>query len=56
MTNRQWLETLTDDKLLNNIYIYCVVMHDAGCPEVLPCRECQREWLNAEHKEDNNDK
>ena len=55
MTNRQWLETLTDDELLNNIYIYCVVMHDGGCPKVLSCRECQREWLNAEHKEDNND-
>lgn len=30
--------------------------HDRGCPEVLPCRECQREWLNAEHKEVENDK
>lgn len=56
MTNREWLKTLTDDELLNNIYICCIVMHDGGCPEVLPCRECQREWLNAEHKEVENDK
>lgn len=52
MTNRQWLETLTDDELLNNIRICCVVMHDGRCPEVLTCRECRIMWLNAEHKED----
>lgn len=56
MTNRQWLETCTDDELLNNIYICCVVMHDRGCPKVLSCRECQREWLNQQHKEVENDK
>lgn len=55
MTNKQWLETLTDEELLENIHILCGVMHDGRCPEVLTCSECRIMWLNAEHKEDNND-
>lgn len=55
MTNREWLKSLNNEEWLENVYIKCVVMHDERCPEVLTCRECRLNWLNAEHKEDNND-
>lgn len=51
MTNRQWLETLTDEKLLEKIHTLCSVMHDGRCPEEVTCKACQLNWLNAEHKE-----
>lgn len=56
MTNRQWLETLTNEELLKIIYIRCVAMNGGECPERLSCKECQIKWLNAEYKENNNDK
>lgn len=55
MTNRQWLETLTNEELLENIHILCSVMHDGRCPEEATCEACRLKWLNAEHKEDSND-
>lgn len=50
MTKRQWLETVTNEELLKNICVYCAVMHDRRCPEEVTCKDCQIEWLNAEHK------
>lgn len=51
MTNRQWLETLTDEELLKIIYIRCVVTRDdRRCPERLTCEGCQLKWLQAEYK------
>lgn len=51
MTNREWLESLSDEELLKIIYIYCVAMKGGECPGGLSCKECQLKWLQAEHKE-----
>lgn len=52
MTNREYLRTLTDEELLKIIYIYCVAMNGGECPEGSTCKDCQLNWLNAEHKEE----
>ena len=51
MTNREWLKSLNNEELLENIYIRCVAMNGGECPEGLTCKACQLNWLNAEHKE-----
>ena len=56
MTNREWLETLSDNELLKVIYICCVAMNGGECPEGMTCRGCQIKWLNDEHRDGNNDK
>ena len=56
MTNREWLESLSDEELLNRIYISCLTINDhPDCPRELSCRGCQLKWLNAEHKEVQNE-
>ena len=50
MTNREWLKSLNNEELLENIYIKCVAMNGGECPEGSTCKDCQLKWLNAEHK------
>nr|DAG78405.1 MAG TPA: hypothetical protein [Caudoviricetes sp.] len=53
MTNREWLETLTDKELLKYLNSWCFnIKGDAKCPERLNCEKCQLNWLKQEHKED----
>ena len=52
MTNREWLKSLNNEELLEHIYIKCVTMNGGECPEGSTCRDCQLNWLNAEHKEE----
>lgn len=56
MTNHEWLQTLTPEELLKNVYIRCVSIIEGECPNGLTCKECQLKWLNDEHKEGDNDK
>ena len=55
MTNREWLNTLTDKELLENVHIRCVAVMEDDCPDGLTCKQCQRKWLAEEHKETKND-
>lgn len=55
MTNRQWLQNLTDEELLKYLNIPCLEIRNSKCPEGLTCKNCQIKWLNDEHKEDDND-
>lgn len=55
MTNREWLETLPNSQWLEYAYIRCVSVIEGGCPDGLTCKKCQLKWLDAEHKETEND-
>ena len=55
MTNREWLNTLTDKELLENVYIRCLAVIEGKCPNGLTCKKCQLKWLAEEHKERDND-
>lgn len=48
MTNRQWLNTLSDEELIKYINIGC-----QECPVRKECYDCDyatKLWLQAEHK------
>lgn len=51
MTNREWLQTLSNPQLLEHVYIRCVAMNGGECPGGLTCKDCQLKWLNDEYKE-----
>ncbi|MDO4953350.1 MAG: Lar family restriction alleviation protein [Synergistaceae bacterium] len=56
MTNREWLNTLTDEELAK--HIECIRRVDPSiqkCPYGKFCPECKTTWLKEEHKEENND-
>ncbi len=66
MTNRQWLESLSDEELANVLYdiadnkccdiAYCDTVEDENGYLVCDwnCKEGVRKWLQAEHKETDN--
>lgn len=54
MTNRQWLESLSDKELareLGDCYI-CDRVDDCKS-ETVKCTDCEVAWLQAEHEEEN---
>lgn len=60
MTNREWLETLTDEELIKLLYsrddgINCdVCSRRSSKLECTPyCRDGMKEWLNQQHEEEN---
>lgn len=61
MTNRQWLESLSDEEFVDKLfYLFvtsgiCEHVPDKECDEYYGCQECRLAWLQAEHKEDTND-
>ena len=62
MTNREWLETLTDEELIKLLYdkddsISCdVCSRRSPKLECTPyCKDGMKEWLNQQHKEKEDD-
>lgn len=60
MTNRQWLETLTDEEFVKVMYgscRYCVANGNIEECKSISCRDGRIEWLKQEHKheEEEND-
>lgn len=60
MTNREWLNTLTDEEFIEIMTFSpcdgCVVGHEGICRSELSCMDGRLMWLQAEHKEKNDDK
>ena len=61
MTNREWLESFSDEKLgkwisdiwvLGNSCEHCILYNDERCTTVERCEKGIANWLQAEHKED----
>ena len=56
MTNREWLQTLTDKEFTRIVWYTCeccVGQDDSKkCLQQLSCREGRLKWLKKEHKED----
>lgn len=53
MTNRQWLESLSDKELADNIYCQRDEYGKSKCcPKYVLCGDCMLDWLQAEHKEE----
>lgn len=62
MTNREWLQTLTDEELIKLLYsnddgINCdVCSRRSSKLECTPyCRDGMKEWLNQQHEENEDD-
>ena len=54
MTNREWLESLSDEELAKNLVSCKYCIYRVSCREYPITRGCYRghyEWLQAEHKE-----
>lgn len=53
MTNREWLQTLSDEEFEKITWLSCKCCIYGGteCGE-LPCAIGRAEWLQAEHKEE----
>lgn len=49
MTNREWLESLTDKELADYLDLNCADMDCYG----ESCSECYIHWLRSKHKEEN---
>lgn len=58
MTNREWLQTLTDEEFTKIILYSCECCIGRGnkkkCLAQPSCREGMLKWLKQEHKEDDN--
>lgn len=55
MTNREWLETLTDEEFVRLMCYSCESCTGHTDPEkcnTMLCRDGHIEWLKQEHKED----
>lgn len=56
MTNREWLETLTDEEFARMMWYSCECCAGQGnlkeCYKQPSCREGRLKWLQQEHKED----
>lgn len=61
MTNRQWLESLSDEEFIKEYPVSCAgyPVSCACCPArkicdktTIPCNEVLKIWLRQEHKED----
>lgn len=55
MTNREWLQTLTDEEFVKVMYgscRNCVANGNIKECESISCRDGRIEWLKQEHKED----
>ena len=55
MTNREWLQTLTDEefvKVMCGSCSNCVANGNIKECEAISCRDGRIEWLKQEHKED----
>lgn len=60
MTNREWLQTLTDEEFVQIMWCYscdCCTGHTdlEKCNKML-CRDGRIEWLKQEYKENSDDK
>lgn len=51
MTNREWLENLSDEQWAKVIPCFGLDNPFANCPKNMDCIKCKIDWLNAEHKE-----
>lgn len=51
ITNRQWLESLSDEQWAKMIPCFEIGNPFANCPKNIDCIKCKIDWLNAEHKE-----
>ena len=54
MTNRQWLESLSDEELVGNLDYEIVLGHSCDNIQCNDCEGCQNRvlaWLQAEHKD-----
>lgn len=57
MTNRQWLESLSDQKYIDNVFYMfatcgiCSTVSEKDCECFKRCDDCRIAWLQAEHKE-----
>ena len=58
MTNREWLQTLTDEEFARKMWYACECCVGQGdlkkCWRQKSCREGRLKWLKKEHKEDDN--
>lgn len=54
MTNRQWLESLSDVELAIEIaeLASCEAIPFGACYSAQNCKECRLAWLQVEHKEE----
>lgn len=50
MTNREWLNSLSDEEFLENVYIFCCTL-GIRCEGGIKCKECSMNWLQKEHEE-----
>ena len=48
MTNREWLNSLSDEKLARYFHPYCHLCRDEFC--IADCQQCNLNWLQAEHE------
>lgn len=51
ITNRQWLESLSNEQWAKAIPCFGLDNPFANCPKNIDCIQCKIDWLNAEHKE-----
>lgn len=57
LTNRQWLESLSDDEFIDKLFYMfvtsgiCEHVPDNECNEDSDCQKCRLAWLQAEHNE-----
>ena len=58
MTNREWLQTLTDKEFTRIVWYSCECCVGRGdkkeCRKQTSCREGRLKWLKQEHKEADN--
>lgn len=60
MTNREWLNTLTDEEFVRMMWCSCECCVAQGnmkeCRKQASCNEGRLRWLKKEHEESDNDK
>ncbi len=54
MTNREWLESLSDEELAEKLYDCSECIFDGSCIGEYYCEDGHLKWLRAEHEETNN--
>lgn len=54
MTNREWLESLSDEDFIDEYPVSCVCCpaRDICDDNMLPCSAVLKAWLRREHKEE----
>lgn len=51
MTNREWINQMSDEKFVRWFYDLCDLVPDDYCRKDTTCEECKLNWLKEEHKE-----